>query len=68
MKTAGLVSRGGVYAGWPSIHGSLGPMCRTVKDAAVLLDGMVGYDADPITARGVGNVPESYAGLLDKGL
>ncbi len=66
--TAGLVSRGGVYAGWPSIHGSLGPMCRTVADAARLLDGMVGYDAlDPITARGVGHAPESYAALLDKG-
>ncbi|MCZ6623184.1 MAG: amidase family protein [Deltaproteobacteria bacterium] len=26
--TAGLVSRGGVYAGWPDIHGSLGPMAR----------------------------------------
>ena len=66
--TAGLVSRGGVYAGWPSIHGSLGPMCRTVKDAATLLDGMVGYDPiDPITARGVGNTPESYVALLDKG-
>jgi Asp-tRNA(Asn)/Glu-tRNA(Gln) amidotransferase A subunit family amidase len=66
--TAGLVSRGGVYAGWPSIHGSLGPMCRTVRDAATLLDGMVGYDPlDPVTARGVGHAPESYAALLDKG-
>lgn len=66
--TAGLVSRGGVYAGWPSIHGSLGPMCRTVGDAARLLDGMVGYDPlDPVTARGVGHAPESYAALLDKG-
>ncbi len=66
--TAGLVSRGGVYAGWPSIHGSLGPMCRTVTDAAKLLDAMAGYDPnDPITARGVGHVPESYAALLDKG-
>ncbi len=65
--TAGLVSRGGVYAGWPSIHGSLGPMCRSVMDAARLLDGMVGYDPiDPITARGVGQAPESYAALLDK--
>ena len=64
--TAGLVSRGGVYAGWPTINGSLGPMCRTVADAARLLDAMVGYDpADPITARGVGQVPESYADGLD---
>ena len=64
--TAGLVSRGGVYAGWPMINGSLGPMCRTVTDAARLLDVMVGYDpADPITARGVGHAPESYAAGLD---
>ena len=64
--TAGLVSRGGVYAGWPMINGSLGPMCRTVADAARLLDVMVGYDpADPVTARGVGRVPESYAAGLD---
>ena len=64
--TAGLVSRGGVYAGWPTINGSLGPMCRNVADAALLLDAMVGYDpADPITARGVGQAPESYAAGLD---
>ena len=68
--TAGLVSRGGVYAGWPSINGSLGPMSRTVTDLAKLLDVMVGYDpADPITAHGVGHIPESYAtGLSADGL
>jgi len=65
--TAGLVSRHGVYAGWPMVNGSLGPMCRTVEDAAKVLDAMVGYDPeDPVTARGVGRAPESYAGLLDK--
>jgi amidase len=49
--TIGLVSRGGVYGGWPTINGTLGPMARTVTDLAKLLDGMVGYDpADPITA------------------
>lgn len=64
--TAGLVSRGGVYAGWPSVHGSLGPMARTVTDMAKLLDCMVGFDPDdPVTARGVGHAPESYADLLD---
>ena len=64
--TAGLVSRGGVYAGWPSINGSLGPMARTVTDLAKLLDVMVGYDPeDPITARGVGHAPESYTRFLD---
>jgi len=65
--TAGLVSRHGVYAGWPMINGSLGPMARTVTDLAKLLDCMVGYDAaDPITARGVGKSPESYASTLNK--
>src|SRR5439155_16875683 len=42
--TAGLVSRNGVYAGWPGTNGSLGPMARSVKDLATLLDVMVGYD------------------------
>src|SRR5882724_7502273 len=65
--TAGLVSRSGVYAGWPSVNGSLGPMARTVTDLTKLLDVMVGYDPeDPITARGVGQIPDSYAKFLDK--
>lgn len=65
--TAGLVSRTGVYAGWPSISGSLGPMARTVKDMAILLDAMVGYDPeDPLTALGIGNVSGSSARFLDK--
>jgi amidase len=65
--TAGLVSRSGVYAGWPTINGSLGPMARTVADLAKLLDCMAGYDpADPITAHGVGRIPDSYAAQLDR--
>ncbi|MBI4292068.1 MAG: amidase [Betaproteobacteria bacterium] len=65
--TAGLVSRGGVYAGWPATNGSLGPMTRTVTDLAKVLDVMVGYDpADPITARGVGQIPESYTNVLSR--
>ena len=65
--TAGLVSRSGVYAGWPSVNGSLGPMARTVTDLAKLLDVMTGYDPDdPITARGVGRIRESFTTFLDK--
>jgi amidase len=65
--SAGLVSRGGVYGCWPEIFGSLGPMARTVKDLATLLDIMVGYDPeDPITARGVGRIPASYTKFLHK--
>ncbi len=67
--TAGLISRTGVYGGtsWPSIMGSLGPMARTVKDLATLLDVMVGYDPeDPLTALSAGNIPSSYTQFLDK--
>lgn len=65
--TAGLVSRSGVFGGWPQINGSLGPMARTVTDLARLLEVLVGYDSeDPITARGVGQVPESYTEFLDR--
>jgi len=65
--TAGFVSRAGVYAGWPSVNGSLGPMARTVTDLAKLLDSMVGYDPeDPVTARGVNHIPDSFTKFLDK--
>jgi amidase len=64
--TMGLVSRGGVYGGWPTVNGSLGPMARTVTDLAKLLDCMVGYDPDdPVTAHGVGRAA-NYSGALDK--
>jgi amidase len=64
--TAGLVSRGGVFAGWPQVAGSLGPMARTVEDLVALLDVMVGYDPeDPITARGVAHIGGSYQRFLD---
>jgi len=65
--TMGLVSRGGVYGGWPTINGTLGPMARTVTDAAKLLDSMVGYDpGDPVTGYSVGNTVQSYSATLDK--
>jgi Asp-tRNA(Asn)/Glu-tRNA(Gln) amidotransferase A subunit family amidase len=65
--TAGMVSRSGMFDGWPEINGSLGPMARTVTDLAKLLDVMVGYDPeDPLTASGVGHVPGSYTKFLDK--
>jgi Asp-tRNA(Asn)/Glu-tRNA(Gln) amidotransferase A subunit family amidase len=53
--SAGLVSRSGVFGGWPAVNGSLGPMTRMVEDAARVLHCLVGFDAaDPVTARGVG--------------
>lgn len=61
----GLVSRGGVYDGWPSVLGSIGPMTRTVEDAARLLDAMIGYDpVDPVTAHGYGKIKEPFADAL----
>lgn len=64
--TAGLVSRSGVYDGWPQVFGSLGPMARTVADVTRLLDVIVGYDPeDPLTAFGVGRIPASYTTMLD---
>src|SRR5687767_14157722 len=64
--TAGLVSRGGVYDGWPSKAGAPGPMARTVRDLAILLDVLVGYDSeDPLTATGVGHIPDSFTSHLD---
>ena len=66
--TAGLVSRTGVYAGWPGVAGSLGPMSRTVRDLATLLDVMVGYDPDdPLTALGARHAAEPYTSRLDEG-
>jgi Asp-tRNA(Asn)/Glu-tRNA(Gln) amidotransferase A subunit family amidase len=63
--TMGLVSRSGVYGGWPTVNGSLGPMARTVTDLAKLLDCMVGYDPDdPVTAHGVGR-GTNYSESLD---
>jgi len=65
--SAGFVSRGGVYGCWPEIFGSLGPMARSVTDLAKLLDVMVGYDPeDPITARCVGHIPQTFTKFLDK--
>lgn len=66
--TMGLVSRSGVYGGWPTTNGSLGPMARTVSDLAKLLDAMVGYDPDdPVTAHSVGRTAESHSAALDRG-
>ena len=68
--TPGLVSRSGMWDGYPSPTAQMGPMARTVKDLALLLDSMVGYDPeDPVTALGVGMVEGSYTKYLDpKGL
>jgi Asp-tRNA(Asn)/Glu-tRNA(Gln) amidotransferase A subunit family amidase len=62
--TRGLVSRAGVIPN-SLTQDEVGPIARTVTDAALLLDVMAGYDpADPITAFGKGRAPASYARLL----
>jgi len=58
------VSRAGVIPN-SLTQDEVGPIARTVTDAALLLDVMAGYDAaDPITSFGKGHIPASYAQLL----
>lgn len=62
--TLQLVSRFGMMPASPT-QDTMGPMTRTVADAAAVLDVIAGYDAkDPITAYAVGQVPASYAQAL----
>ena len=63
--TVPLVSRFGMMPANPSSD-TLGPMTRTVRDAALVLDAIAGYDPnDPVTAYAAGRVPDSYATALD---
>ena len=64
--SAGFVSRTGMWDGWPALFTSLGPMARTVRDLAILLDSMVGYDTeDPLTAAAYGIIPKTFTAFLD---
>jgi Asp-tRNA(Asn)/Glu-tRNA(Gln) amidotransferase A subunit family amidase len=57
--TRGLVSRSGVIPN-SLTQDEIGPITRTVTDAALLLDVMAGYDPnDPITAFGRNHIPKS---------
>ncbi|KAG1903688.1 amidase signature domain-containing protein [Suillus fuscotomentosus] len=63
--TIGLVSRSGVIP-ISSHQDTLGPMCRSVTDAALLLNFMAGPDPrDEVTLRQPGLVPD-YMKALDK--
>ena len=45
---------------------AVGPLARSVEDAAIVLDATVGFDPnDPVTALGVGNVPDTYTRFLE---
>src|SRR5262252_3480854 len=64
--TVPLVSRFGMMPATPS-QDTLGPIARTVKDAALLLDVIAGYDPnDPVTAYSAGQVPPTYTAFLNK--
>ena len=40
-------------------------MARTIRDAAIVLDVIAGYDPkDPVTAYAVGHIPTSYTSVL----
>ncbi|MEV8268536.1 amidase family protein [Microbacterium sp. NPDC076911] len=63
--TVGLASRDGIVPLALS-QDTGGPMARSVLDATVALDAVVGVDAgDPITSTQAGLVPESYTSYLD---
>ena len=67
--TLQLVSRYGMMPANPTTD-TMGPMTRTVMDAAILLDAIAGYDPnDPVTAMSAGQIPDSYSeGLSEDGL
>ncbi|MGW2229835.1 amidase [Streptomyces formicae] len=63
--TVGLVGRGGVIPGVPS-QDSVGPIARTVRDAAILLGTLVGVDGrDPATRASRGHFFRDYTRFLD---
>ena len=65
--TVGLVSRSGIVPLALS-QDTAGPLGRSVTDAAVALDAVVGVDGtDPVTQAQAGLVPESYTASLDAG-
>ena len=62
--TMPLVSRFGMLPARPSTD-TLGPIGRSVKDVALVLDVIAGYDPnDPVTAASVGKQPLTYTQVL----
>jgi amidase len=62
--TLPLVSRAGMMPFAPT-RDTLGPITRTVRDTAIVLDAVAGYDPeDPVTAWSYGQQPETYTRFL----
>lgn len=63
--TLGLISTYGMMPASPS-RDTLGPMTRTVQDAAILTDVLAGYDPNDATTAGSHlEVPQTYTDSLD---
>ena len=64
--TVGLVPRLGMTPN-SSLRDTVGPMCRTVTDLAILLDVIAGPDPeDAISQKSAGHIPKSYTTSLKK--
>ncbi|WP_026764615.1 amidase [Sediminibacterium salmoneum] len=64
--TVGLVSRSGIIP-ISATQDTAGPMTRTVADAALLLNAMVGVDpADSVTLNAKDKIAKDYTSFLDK--
>jgi amidase len=62
--TVGLVSRSGIIP-ISSTQDTAGPLARTVKDAVLLLETMIGFDAtDTVTKESKGKSKENYTQYL----
>ncbi|WP_343963747.1 amidase [Kribbella koreensis] len=63
--TVGLISRAGMIQGVPS-QDSVGPIARTVRDAAIVLGALAGVDErDPATKASRGHLHLDYTQFLD---
>ncbi|WP_373511259.1 amidase [Persicitalea sp.] len=64
--TIGLVSRADIVPLYLR-NDVVGPMCRSVADATLVLEAMTGYDPnDPVTKYSEGKVPTNYTQYLQK--
>ncbi|HEY8995110.1 MAG TPA: amidase family protein [Lacunisphaera sp.] len=64
--TVGLVPRLGMTPN-SSLRDTVGPMCRTVTDLALLLDVIAGPDPeDAVSQKSAGHIPKTYTAFLKK--